>query len=90
VACLYSNGSIFVNEPLTTVKGYGQVAIGNPTLAPGATDSYTVVYYAGSRQNTGCGRAFTGYSATPHNGYPGTTTQPSRSNEEDELSGRLS
>ena len=77
-ACLYSNGSIFVNEPLTTVKGYGQVAIGNPTLAPGATDSYTVVYYAGSRQNTGCGRAFTGYSATPHNGYPGhhNSTEP--------------
>jgi hypothetical protein len=70
-ACLYSNGSVFVNEPLTTVKGYGQVAIHNLTLAPGATDSYTVVYYAGSRENTGCGRAFTGYSATPHNRYHG-------------------
>jgi hypothetical protein len=77
-ACLYSNGSIFVNEPLTMVKGYGQVAIGNLTLAPGATNSYTVVYYAGSRENTGCGRAFTGYSATPYNGYAGqyNSTEP--------------
>lgn len=69
--CLYSDGNIFVNEPLAAVEGYGQVAIGNLTLAPGATDSYTVVYYAGTKENTGCGGAFTGYSATPYNGYPG-------------------
>ena len=76
--CLYSNGNIFANEPLTTVKGYGQSAIGNLTLAPGATGSYTVVYYAGTEENTGCGNAFTGYSATPYNGYPGqyNSTEP--------------
>ena len=69
--CLYSDGSIFANEPLTTVKGYGQTAIGNLTLAPGATNTYTVVYYAGATENTGCGNAFTGRSATPYNGYSG-------------------
>jgi hypothetical protein len=76
--CLYSNGNIFANEPLSTVKSYGQTAIGNLTLAPGATDSYTVVYYAGTTENTGCGAAYSGYSATPYNGYSGqyNATEP--------------
>ena len=75
-ACLYSNGSIFVNEPLTTVKGYGQVAIGNPTLAPGATDSYTVVYYAGSRQNTGLSLIHIYCTQTVQRHCMGQTIQP--------------
>lgn len=76
--CFYSGGNILVNEPLTTVKGYGRAAIGNLTLAPAATDSYTVIYYAGIKENTGCGGAFTGYSATPYNGYVGqyNSTEP--------------
>ena len=76
-ACLYSDGSsgggggVFFNEPLTTVEGYGEAAIGHLTLAPGATDSYTVVYYAGPTENTGCGPAYSGYQAVPYGGYPG-------------------
>ncbi len=73
--CLYSDGSsgggVFFNEPLTTVEGYGQAAIGHLTLAPGATDSYTVVYYAGPTENTGCGTAYTGWQNIPYGGYPG-------------------
>jgi len=69
--CLYSDGGVFFNEPLTTVEGYGQTAIGHLALAPGATDTYTVVYYAGSAETTGCGHAFSGFSAVPYDGYPG-------------------
>jgi hypothetical protein len=70
-ACLYSNGSVLFNEPLITVEGYGHAAIGHLTLAPGATDTYTVVYYAGSTEDTGCSKAFTGYLAGPYDGYSG-------------------
>jgi hypothetical protein len=74
-ACLYSDGSsgggVFFNEPLPTVEGYGQAAIGHLTLAPGATDTYTVVYYAGPTENTGCGPASSGYQAVAYGGYPG-------------------
>ncbi len=76
--CFYSNGGIFFNEPLTTVEGYGQAAIANITLAPGATDTYTAVYYAGSTEDTGCGAAFTSYHAQLGGGYSGifSTTLP--------------
>ena len=74
-ACLYSDGSsgggVFFNEPLTIVEGYGQAAIGHLVLAPGATDTYTVVYYAGPTEATGCGGAYSGYKAVPYGGYPG-------------------
>jgi hypothetical protein len=74
-ACLYSDGSsgggVFFNEPLTMVEKYGQAAIGHLSLAPHATDTYTVVYYAGPTENTGCGTAFSGYKAVPYGGYPG-------------------
>jgi predicted ribosomally synthesized peptide with SipW-like signal peptide len=74
-ACLYSDGSggggVFFNEPLPTVEGYGQAAIGHLTLAPGATDTYTVVYYAGPTEATGCGTAYSGYQAVAYGGYPG-------------------
>ena len=69
--CLVGDGRIVVNESLTKVQDYGEVAIQGLTLVPGATASYVVVYYAGTTENTGCGGAFTGYSATPSNGYPG-------------------
>ena len=76
--CLYNERGIVVNEPLAVVNSYGQAAIGNLTLAPGATDSYTVVYYAGNNVDTGCGGPFTGYSPTPYNGYRGQyiSTEP--------------
>ncbi len=83
--CLHSNGGIFFNnggisfnERLTMVEGYGQVAIGNLALAPGATSSYTIVYYAGTSENTGCGNAFTGYHALVGGGYFGkySTSEP--------------
>jgi hypothetical protein len=70
-ACFYSAGNVLFNEPLTTVEGYGQSAIAHLTLAPGATDTYTVVYYAGSGEKTGCGSTFTGYSAVSSDGYSG-------------------
>jgi hypothetical protein len=83
--CLHSNGGIFFNsggiafnELLTTVEGYGQVAIGNLTLVPGATSSYIIVYYAGTSENAGCGNAFTGYHALASGGYFGrySSTEP--------------
>jgi len=75
---LFNNGGITFNEPLTTVEGYGQVAIGDLTLAPGATSSYIIVYYAGTDENTGCGNAFTGYHAMASGGYSGkySSTEP--------------
>jgi hypothetical protein len=69
--CLVSNGRVFFNEPVTTVEGYGWAEIPHLSLAPGATDIYTVVYYAGTNENTGCGSAFTGYMAVRIDGYPG-------------------
>jgi hypothetical protein len=76
--CLYRDGSVFFNEPLTIVEGYGQSAIGHLNLAPGATDSYIAVYYAGPTEATGCGGTFTGFSAVPYDGYPGqyNSTKP--------------
>jgi hypothetical protein len=69
--CLYKDGGIFFNEPLTTVEGYGKTAIGHLTLAPGATDSYTAVYYAGSSENIGCGNTYSGFRGTPYDGFSG-------------------
>ena len=76
--CLVSNGRVFFNEPVTAVEAYGWAEIPHLTLAPGATDTYTVVYYAGTTENTGCGNAFTGYSAVRIDGYPGqySTSEP--------------
>src|ERR1035438_5406421 len=54
--CVYKDGGVFFNEPLTIAEGYGESAIGHLNLAPGATDSYTAVYYAGPNEVTGCGR----------------------------------
>jgi predicted ribosomally synthesized peptide with SipW-like signal peptide len=59
-ACFYSDGEILVNEPLTTVEGYGPATVGGG-VAPGGTDTYTMIIYAGSI-DTGCGAAFTGFS----------------------------
>ncbi|MGP8009065.1 MAG: hypothetical protein ACLPKZ_02255 [Acidimicrobiales bacterium] len=77
-ACFYSNGNVLFNEPLTIVDGYGQSAIGHLNLAPGATDSYTAVYYAGTTEATGCGGTYSGHSAVPIDGYPGqfSSTKP--------------
>lgn len=69
--CLFSSAGLFVNEPLTVVEGYGQTKISNLTLAPQATATYTVVYYAGSSENTGCGSAFTSYHTLSSDGYSG-------------------
>jgi hypothetical protein len=77
-ACLYSEGGVFFNEPLTIVEGYGQSAIGHLNLAPGATDSYIAVFYAGPNELTGCGGTYSGFSAVPYDGYPGeySATKP--------------
>lgn len=69
--CFYSDGGILFNEPLSTVEAYGKAAIGKVTLPPGATDTYTAVFYAGPAQDTGCGTSFTGYQAVPFDGYQG-------------------
>src|ERR1019366_4763546 len=77
-ACFYSDGNVFFNEPLTTVESYNQSAIGHLNLLPGATDSYTAVYYAGPKEDTGCGGTYSGFSAVPYDGYPGqySATKP--------------
>ena len=59
-ACFYSDGEVLVNEPLTTIEGYGPGVVGG-SIAAGGTDSYTVVIYAGSADG-GCGAAFSGFS----------------------------
>ena len=58
--CFYSDNELLVNEPLTTVEGYGSAAVGG-SIAVGGTDTYTLVVYAGSADN-GCGGAFTGFT----------------------------
>ena len=77
-ACFYSVGGVFFNEPLTIAEGYGQSAIGHLSLAPGATDSYTAVFYAGPNEVTGCGGTYSGFSGVPYDGYPGeySATKP--------------
>ena len=70
-ACLYSDQYIYFNEPLSTVIGYGETAEID-TLAGGATDSYTLVVYAGPTENTGCGGAVTRYLASPWTAPDGT------------------
>jgi hypothetical protein len=70
-ACLYHDGGVVFNEPLTIAEGYGRSAIGHLDLAPGATDSYTAVYYAGPKEDTGCGGTYSGFSAVSYDGYPG-------------------
>jgi hypothetical protein len=72
--CMYSDGELAFNEPMTTVEGYGSVVVGAQTIAPQATDSYTVVFYAGSADG-GCGPTFTGISGNTYanfEGYSGT------------------
>jgi predicted ribosomally synthesized peptide with SipW-like signal peptide len=82
--CMYSDGELAFNEPMTTVEGYGSVVIGAQTIAPQATDTYTVVFYAGSA-DSGCGPTFTGISGdtytnfeayTPPNPALGTNPDP--------------
>ena len=70
-ACIYSDGYIYANEPLGTVIGYGETAqiVG---LTAHATDSYSLDIYAGPTAPTGCGGAYTGYSAAPYNAPDGT------------------
>jgi predicted ribosomally synthesized peptide with SipW-like signal peptide len=74
-ACLYAgsgaqngnSGEVYFNSPLTTVLTWGAGASKFLTLAPGATDDYTVVIYAGPTENTGCGPEYDGYSGNPFN-----------------------
>ena len=71
-ACLYAgsgaqngnSGEVYFNSPLSTVLTWGAGASKFLTLAPLATDDYTVVVYAGSTDN-GCGPEYDGYTATP-------------------------
>lgn len=58
--CFYSDGELLVNEPLTTVEGYGSAVVGG-SIAAGATDTYTAVFYAGAT-DANCGAYFTGFS----------------------------
>lgn len=74
-ACLYSDGYEYFNEPLTTVESYGQAAEMLYGIAPLSTDSYTLVIYAGTSENTGCGGAYSGFSWTPWTS-PGGITLP--------------
>lgn len=71
-ACFYSDGAILANEPLTTVEGYGQTAVAGP-IPVGGTDSYTVVFYAGPSEDTGCGAAYA-HVGGAYNGFPSSYT----------------
>ena len=78
--CFYSDNELLVNEPLTTVEGYGAATVAG-SIAPGATDTYTMVVYAGSIDN-GCGATFTGFSGgayttfEPYTGAPALGPNP--------------
>ena len=71
-SCLYSGsgeqggnqGEVYFNSPLSTVLTWGAGASKFLSLAPGATDDYTLVVYAGS-SNNGCGPQYDGYNPTP-------------------------
>lgn len=54
--CLYSDGAPVFNEPLTTAEGAGPIGLVHTTIAPGATDSYSMDYYAGVASSQ-CGGA---------------------------------
>jgi predicted ribosomally synthesized peptide with SipW-like signal peptide len=69
-ACLYSNntpgqGEVYFNSPLSTTLTWGAGANKFLTLAPLASDDYTLVVYAGPTENTGCGGEYDGYTNTP-------------------------
>jgi hypothetical protein len=72
-ACLYAGqagsgtdlGEVYFNSPLTTVLTWQAGASKFLTLAPGQTDDYTVVIYAGPTENTGCGPEYDGYTPSP-------------------------
>src|ERR1035438_1631401 len=70
--CMYSDGELAFNEPMTTVEGYGSVVIGAQNIAPQATDTYTVVFYAGSA-DSGCGPTFTGISGDTYTNFEAYT-----------------
>jgi hypothetical protein len=70
--CMYSDNELAFNEPMTTVEGYGSVVIGAQTISPLATDSYTVVFYAGSA-DSGCGPTFTGISGDTYTNFEAYT-----------------
>jgi predicted ribosomally synthesized peptide with SipW-like signal peptide len=71
-ACLYAGsgaqggneGEVYFNSPLSTVLTWGAGASKFLTLAPGTTDDYTLVVYAGSTDN-GCGSEYDGYTNSP-------------------------
>jgi predicted ribosomally synthesized peptide with SipW-like signal peptide len=73
--CMYSDNELAFNEPMTTVEGYGSVVIGAQTIAPKATDTYTVVFYAGSTDG-GCGTTFTGISGNTYTTFEGYSGAP--------------
>jgi len=52
-ACFYSDGSLVFNGLLSAVEGLGNMAVGG-SVPVGGTDTYQVVFYAGS-VDTGCG-----------------------------------
>jgi hypothetical protein len=58
-ACLYSDGYVVFNEPLTVAEGYSAFALGTQFIPP--VDHYTLVLYAGSAY-TGCGVTSTAVS----------------------------
>jgi hypothetical protein len=62
-ACFYSDGQLLYNEAMPTVEGYLNATVAGPILA-GATDTYTIVFYAGDNgaNDPLCGAAFTGFS----------------------------
>jgi predicted ribosomally synthesized peptide with SipW-like signal peptide len=72
--CFYSDGQLLVNEPLSTVEGYGAAVVGG-SIAAGATDTYTAVFYAGAT-DAGCGAYFTGISGSSYTGYEGYSGTP--------------
>ncbi len=73
-ACFYSDSELLVNEPLTTVEGYGAAVVGGG-IAAGGTDTYTAIFYAGAI-DTGCGPAFTGFSGSAYTSYEGYAGTP--------------
>jgi hypothetical protein len=51
--CFYSDGTVVFNGLMSADEGLGNMPVGG-SIAPTATDTYTVVFYAGN-EDTGCG-----------------------------------
>jgi hypothetical protein len=62
-ACVIVAGRELANQPLGVVEGYGQAHVPWVTIQPHSTSSYSVLFYAGPTEATGCGAPLAAFHA---------------------------